>query len=371
LENNGGPTFTHALLPCSPAIDQGRNFSDAGTDQRGVGFTRSFDDPVIGNATGADGTDIGAFEAQGHLLDSTPPSMTCPFSIAVDFTSETGAMVTFPVAATDPCDPNPSVTCIPASGSTFYIGTTDIECTARDATGNASFCSFSVTVLGARGANENVLADLIALRATVTDRDDGRRLDEAIGHLTQALAAELWADETHLERKHGEKVFQEDKETVKNLCELIKDKKSSIPDAILQQFIDRIFRADRLLAAVTIEEAIAAGVSAKKIEQAQKLVAKGDGATGDDKCDNGIEDYRNAWQHAIRAKVGPPTHLANGHLQLEILGAPGERLVIQASSDLVVWVTIGTYTVNAEGGLNFEDAGASGQAVRYYRTVSQ
>jgi len=64
LQNNGGPTFTHALLPGSPAIDKGKNFSGSTTDQRGTGFARTVDNPSIANATGGDGTDIGAFEVQ-------------------------------------------------------------------------------------------------------------------------------------------------------------------------------------------------------------------------------------------------------------------------------------------------------------------
>ncbi len=60
LQNNGGPTFTHALLRGSPAIDKGKNFSGSATDQRGR--PRTYDNPAIPNAAGGDGTDIGAFE---------------------------------------------------------------------------------------------------------------------------------------------------------------------------------------------------------------------------------------------------------------------------------------------------------------------
>ena len=62
LQDNGGPTFTHALLPGSPAIDKGSNLSSSPTDQRG--FARTVDGPCIANAPGGDGTDIGAFEVQ-------------------------------------------------------------------------------------------------------------------------------------------------------------------------------------------------------------------------------------------------------------------------------------------------------------------
>ncbi len=65
LQDNGGPTKTIALLPDSPAIDQGTSAGltgDLSTDQRGAGFPRTSDDQAIGNAAGGDGTDIGAFE---------------------------------------------------------------------------------------------------------------------------------------------------------------------------------------------------------------------------------------------------------------------------------------------------------------------
>jgi hypothetical protein len=61
LQDNGGPTFTHALRASSPAVDQGKNFSASAVDQRGS--PRTFDDSNIANATGGDGTDIGAYEA--------------------------------------------------------------------------------------------------------------------------------------------------------------------------------------------------------------------------------------------------------------------------------------------------------------------
>jgi hypothetical protein len=66
LQDNGGPTSTHALLSDSPAIDQGKNLSASSTAQRG--FPRTLDIAGIANAAGGDGTDIGAIESQdAHL----------------------------------------------------------------------------------------------------------------------------------------------------------------------------------------------------------------------------------------------------------------------------------------------------------------
>jgi hypothetical protein len=58
LQDNGGPTFTHALLTGSPAIDHGDpNFtSPPYYDQRGPGFARVVNGRI----------DIGAFEVQAE-----------------------------------------------------------------------------------------------------------------------------------------------------------------------------------------------------------------------------------------------------------------------------------------------------------------
>jgi predicted outer membrane repeat protein len=65
LQNNGGPTQTHALLAGSPAIDKGDNnavdpvtHQPLTTDQRGAGHPRQKD----GNGDGLAMVDIGAFE---------------------------------------------------------------------------------------------------------------------------------------------------------------------------------------------------------------------------------------------------------------------------------------------------------------------
>ncbi len=67
LDDNGGPTLTHALLPGSPAIDAGSNdrANDAGltSDQRGPGFERFTDCDADGTST----VNIGAYENQGTV----------------------------------------------------------------------------------------------------------------------------------------------------------------------------------------------------------------------------------------------------------------------------------------------------------------
>ncbi len=70
LQDNGGPTLTHALLSGSPAIDQGKNSFCEATDQRGL-------------ARPATACDIGAYEA-GETADLTLSTATTPFLISVN-----------------------------------------------------------------------------------------------------------------------------------------------------------------------------------------------------------------------------------------------------------------------------------------------
>ena len=73
LENNGGTTRTHALSVGSPALDKGSSFGST-TDQRGL--ARPVDLLTYDNATGGNGADIGAYEAQTAPVANTAPIAT-------------------------------------------------------------------------------------------------------------------------------------------------------------------------------------------------------------------------------------------------------------------------------------------------------
>lgn len=81
------------------------------------------------------------------LGDSIPPELQVPDDITAVTSDPAGAVVSFKVSATDNADPNPQVTCAPASGSTFPIEETTVTCTATDSAGNTASATFKVTVL--------------------------------------------------------------------------------------------------------------------------------------------------------------------------------------------------------------------------------
>ena len=79
--------------------------------------------------------------------DTTAPDVTVPADITKEATTAAGAAVSFSASANDDVDgPITPVTCSPASGSTFPLGTTEVTCSATDNAGNTGLAYFDVTV---------------------------------------------------------------------------------------------------------------------------------------------------------------------------------------------------------------------------------
>jgi hypothetical protein len=95
-------------------------------------------------ATASTGTTSGSFTAT--VVDTTPPALTLPGTITAEATGPGGAAVTFTVSANDLVDGSRPVTCDHASGSTFPLGSTTVQCTATDTHNNTAHGSFTVLV---------------------------------------------------------------------------------------------------------------------------------------------------------------------------------------------------------------------------------
>src|SRR5439155_1754512 len=150
LQDNGGPTFTHALLCGSPAINAGDNTGapDPDTDQRGIGFPRP---ESVGGVI-----DIGAYEYK-----NIPPAIiSCPAPITVDCASAScQATLVVGVADGDPLtvvwsvDGTPAHTSVvPAGGNSasftasFAVGTHAINLSVSDPSSCLAACSTTVDV---------------------------------------------------------------------------------------------------------------------------------------------------------------------------------------------------------------------------------
>ena len=56
-------------------------------------------------------------------------------------------------------------------------------------------------------------------------------------------------------------------------------------------------------------------------------------------------------------------------MSLDVLGDESSTYIIQASSDLVNWVTIGSTSTDGNGQGKFTDSKASSEGVRFYRVL--
>jgi len=296
-------TVNAAAGTCSAGVSVGTPTATDNCSTPSVSGARSDGQPLSGlypvgittitwTATDAAGNS-GTCTQRVTVKDAQPPTINVPAPITTEFTSESGAVVTFTVTSSDNCS---SVTqsCAPASGSTFAIGTTTVNCVATDLAGNSTPASFTVTVLGALGTKLDAISDIQAFLATVTDRQDSDAIGRALTSLKKSVDPALWTDQTH--PKDGS-VFQNEKDAVNQLTNVIHHRGS---DATLQSFVDRIVKSDRLLCTVAISDAAAAGASnTTGYAQAVSLRDSGDQMVANAQYESSIEQYRNSWSKAV------------------------------------------------------------------------
>ncbi len=141
LLNDGGSTTIYSEKAGSPSLDAGDPAKCPATDQRG--YSR----PDVTSTA----CDIGADE-----YSPTLPTIIVPAAIVTPATSSSGAVVEYSVEATDPYALVKKLECAPASGSTFPIGTTTVNCTAVDGHENKATAAFDVTVTAACEASPTI-----------------------------------------------------------------------------------------------------------------------------------------------------------------------------------------------------------------------
>ena len=118
------------------------------------------------------------------VQDTTAPVVTVPANAIVEATSAAGATFSYVTSASDSVDGSRPVSCLPASGATFPLGVTTVNCTSSDTRGNSRAASFTVTVRDTTPpvitvpANQNVGASgpsgaIVTYTATAVDAVDG------------------------------------------------------------------------------------------------------------------------------------------------------------------------------------------------------
>jgi uncharacterized protein with FMN-binding domain len=156
--NNNSPTFTppaNIIKPATSAAGAVATFAAAGSDVEdgsipavclpASGTTFPIATTTV-NCTVTDSkgaTAIGSFTV---TVTNNPPTFTPPANIVTPATSGAGAVVTFSAAGNDVEDGSIPAVCAPASGSTFAVGSTTVNCTVTDSKGAMASGTFTVTV---------------------------------------------------------------------------------------------------------------------------------------------------------------------------------------------------------------------------------
>jgi hypothetical protein len=101
---------------------------------------------VTANATDAAGNVAAPVTFTVTVRDTSGPVLSLPTNLIAEATDDDGTKVTFAVTATDLVSGARSVTVSRSSGSKFPLGVTTITATAKDALGNTTVGTFTVTV---------------------------------------------------------------------------------------------------------------------------------------------------------------------------------------------------------------------------------
>ena len=146
--------------------------SSVTSDTAGISFTCT--------ATSAGGTTSASVSVR---RDATPPVLMATNQV-VQQTMATGAVVTYqPLTIVETGSGLASSSCLPASGSTFPVGLTTVNCAATDLAGNTGSAAFTVTVnpaldgriYGVGFINQGGLHHHFAFRvAQIRNQDSGR-----------------------------------------------------------------------------------------------------------------------------------------------------------------------------------------------------
>lgn len=230
----------------------------------------------------------------GISIDLTRPTLApavTPGTVALD-----GSASAAPNAA-DALSGIASASC--TTPDTSAIGTFTVTCTATDRAGNTQTATASYTVAGL-DTKQAVLAAINA-EAAVAAKRDVPNLRGAAKKLAHAVEAANWVDGNHLVVKRGKHVFDDEKEAVQKLAELLKDSKSGVARAKVQGWIAALVAVDKALAVTAVSEATLtakqAAAVAKELDKAADALAKGKPAKA-------IEHYKHAWQKANKGADG-------------------------------------------------------------------
>ncbi len=144
-----------------------------------------------------------------------------------------------------------------------------------------------------RRVQTSLIDSLQRLLPTGDKKLDGQ-IAKAVRSLQLSLDARLWADDSHLTGQ-GQRVFKDARNAVSALSS------PATGSAAVAQALDGIVAVAEELAAIAIDEAVAAGGDAAKLGHAKAQMLDASTAIAAGRLADAVHHYRQAWDYASRA----------------------------------------------------------------------
>jgi len=156
-----------------------------------------------------------------------------------------------------------------------------------------------------RDIKERALKELSVLS------NESKRFRKAAREIEKSLDGRLWTDSSHLDLKHGHKVFDRERSAVKELMHILgKPEEFSVGViAVANKTMADLVTADSILAHIAIGEAKEVEVVDpkrrkkvdKELAKAQRELGKGDSAKVFGETGEAIKHYKKSWNHSMKA----------------------------------------------------------------------
>jgi len=167
---------------------------------------------------------------------------------------------------------------------------------------------YTLSSSGAPGHKQEAIEELEQAKTGTKKIDE--KIDKAIYHIERSLDEKYWVDDYHLDPKHGNKVFDEEKNAVIELQHLMDDKDTPPPVKVLcQSTIYKLIEADSTLAHKAYEDAMALAGNEKvdkELEQCEGELAKVDEELVKFNYEKAVDHCKKAWEHAQLALKEAP-----------------------------------------------------------------
>ncbi len=165
----------------------------------------------------------------------------------------------------------------------------------QDAVENVLAISTPAAGPGYDSIKQDVIADLQAL-LPASSSQNSTRIEKAIGRVEKSLNPGYWINGFFLDEKHGKKVFDWERQAVKEL-----GKVSGPEAAAAQAAVDLLVDVDAELAGLMFELALRNDGDATDIAKAEREFVRAARELVRGRYDRAIYRYRKAWEHSMDA----------------------------------------------------------------------